>query len=171
MKIILEGSWSEIRAEAREILGYGDTEVLATGNAMVEAAVAGQKVSEAIPGAVDMPTTDATPPKPAKKVRKSEAAPAAAAPVEAPQPPAAAPAPEQAPAPAVAVTPAYPPATLDEARAAVAALVDTKGVPIAKALLSRFGVARVQDALPERFGEIKSKALAAVAGTFDPNAA
>lgn len=164
MKLVLEGSLSEIRNEMREFLGYGDADVLAAANATIEQQMAVTPPAPAVP-AMDLPPVAEKPAKP----RKAKAEPQ----------PTAAPAPEATvavveaaqPTPPVAAVPAYPTKSLDEVRAAIADLVTAKGVPVAKALLSRFGVGRAQDAHADRFGEIEAKARATIAGTFDPNAA
>jgi hypothetical protein len=155
MQISFTGTREEIEREMTEFLGY----------VIVEAPA-------------EQPAT-------APKI-ESQAAPKAEKPKKAPKAEKA-PAPAQEPAevvtagsvgvsdvggePVAAAVATFPPATLDEARGAIARLVSAKGIESARALLARFGAKRAQDVKPEQLGELYDKADRAAAGKYDPLAA
>lgn len=181
MRIEFTGSLAEVRAEMREFLGYGDVAVVATGIDMVKAAAlaAGQPEPAEQPQpapvleALVRETSDRAPKRGPGRPRKTEqtAAPAATeTSVKAESSPAPA-VPQQAPVVAPAAQGFVPAGTYEQAQGAIATLVGTKGVPIALALLQRFGASRLKDVAPERLAEVVERANAAAAGTYDPTAA
>ena len=117
------------------------------------------KKATPVPASPAVPSTPAVARTPRKYVRKAKKAEASVQSAAATPDPADAPA-ASAPQPEVAAAAA----SEDEAKSAMEALYDALGVSVARETLSRFGVKRVGELLPEQRAEFIAKAKAVIGG-------